>query len=463
MFRLVLLTVASIAVRLIKPQSFRLDGFSLTASSFTTLQWYLKWALPMWAVVDLNSALNRLAANRWGWKSDKSQWVWDKEVAVVTGGSGGIGACVVKRLVSVSGRQSRCLGRQPSRGIFHHRDNIREAAHAIRSDLGCPSILINNAGIGNAYTILDVPPASLQKLFDINLLSHWSTVQEFLPDMIAKKKGHIMSVASLASFVAFAGAVDYACTKAALLAFHEGLTQEIKHRYKCPEIKTSIVHPSWTKSAITSHPTLQAGLKSVGAKLLEPEDVASAMVNQILAAKSGQLVLGPALTKRIRALPLWLQEILRDTQANIVTGNGSTAEGQWSGASSSLQHCTVPRIGVKEPTPHHINTCIHFVIFNSTAKLCALAAAAVSSRVRRLNDHEDGTYIWTRVKINSKLDAPPRPLKHAINIYLLPRLLGICKAARMSATTGFRNMQPLQNAYGLHMGGKALERYSMQR
>ncbi|KAH9861201.1 hypothetical protein IAQ61_010938 [Plenodomus lingam] len=341
MFRLVLLTVASIAVRLIKPQSFRLDGFSLTASSFTTLQWYLKWALPMWAVVDLNSALNRLAANRWGWKSDKSQWVWDKEVAVVTGGSGGIGACVVKRLVS-QGVKVAVLDVSPLEASFTtedrkciryykcditSRDNIREAAHAIRSDLGCPSILINNAGIGNAYTILDVPPASLQKLFDINLLSHWSTVQEFLPDMIAKKKGHIMSVASLASFVAFAGAVDYACTKAALLAFHEGLTQEIKHRYKCPEIKTSIVHPSWTKSAITSHPTLQAGLKSVGAKLLEPEDVASAMVNQILAAKSGQLVLGPALTKRIRALPLWLQEILRDTQANIVTGNGSTAEG----------------------------------------------------------------------------------------------------------------------------------------
>jgi short-subunit dehydrogenase len=190
--------------------------------------------------------------------------------------------------------------------------------------LGSPSILINNAGIGNAYTILDIPPEALKKMFDINLLSHWTATQEFLPAMLAKKKGHIMAVASLASFVALAGAVDYSCTKAALLAFHEGLTQEIKHRYKCPEIQTSIVHPGWTKTAITSHAAIAAGLASARTKLLEPEDVADAMVKQILAVKSGQLVLGPAISPKIRALPLWLQEIVRDSQAKLVTGNGST-------------------------------------------------------------------------------------------------------------------------------------------
>jgi all-trans-retinol dehydrogenase (NAD+) len=152
-------------------------------------------------------------------------------------------------------------------------------------------------------------------------------VQEFLPDMVAKRKGHIMAVASLASFVALAGAVDYSCTKAALLAFHEGLTQELKHRYKCPQIQTSIVHPNWTKSAITSHPAIAAGLKRVGAKILEPEDVAEAMVKQIIEVRSGQLILGPALAPKIRALPLWLQELIRDSQANVVTGSGSTAGG----------------------------------------------------------------------------------------------------------------------------------------
>jgi all-trans-retinol dehydrogenase (NAD+) len=190
--------------------------------------------------------------------------------------------------------------------------------------LGSPSILINNAGIGNASTILDIPLENLRRLFEINLLSHWSTVQEFLPSMIAKRKGHIMSVASLASFVSLAAAVDYSCTKSALLAFHEGLGQELKHRYKCPEIKTSIVHPNWTKTAITAHPALQAGLKRVGIKLLEAEDVAEAMVNQIIAARSGQIILGPGISPKLRALPAWLQEIIRDSQANVVNGSGTT-------------------------------------------------------------------------------------------------------------------------------------------
>ena len=122
-------------------------------------------------------------------------------------------------------------------------DDIHCAAEAIRSDLGPPSILINNAGIGNAYTILDIPSEHLRRLFEINLLSHWGTVKEFLPGMLAQKKGHIISVARLDSFVSLAGAVDYSCTKSALISFHEGLAQELKHRYKCPQVKTTIVHP----------------------------------------------------------------------------------------------------------------------------------------------------------------------------------------------------------------------------
>lgn len=204
------------------------------------------------------------------------------------------------------------------------RDDIHRAAEAIRSDLGPPSILVNNAGIGNAYTILDISMENLRRLFEVNLLSHWSTVQEFLPDMLAKKKGHIMSVASLASFVSLAAAVDYSCTKSALLSFHEGLVQELKHRYKCPQIKTTIVHPGWTKTAITAHPAIQAGLKSVGAKLIEAEDVAEAMVKRVIAARSGQLILGPSISPKLRALPTWLQELVRDSQANVVGGSGST-------------------------------------------------------------------------------------------------------------------------------------------
>jgi all-trans-retinol dehydrogenase (NAD+) len=358
MIRCVSLSLASVILRVVNPENLRFGGeLGLSNSQLSTLHWYLKWALLVWAVVDFNSVLNRWAERRWLWKTDKSVWDWKREVAVVTGGSAGIGACVVKKLTS-HGIRVAVLDISPltegfTHGLLRHRiiafhtnekaderalvryykcditsrDSIHQAAEAIRSDLGSPSILVNNAGIGNAWTVLDIPPENLRKMFDINLLSHWSAVQEFLPDMITRRKGHIMAVASLASFVALAGAVDYSSTKAALMAFHEGLTQELKHRYKCPQIQTSIVHPNWTRSAITSHSAIAAGLKSVGTKVLEPGDVAEAMVRQIIEVKSGQLILGPALVPIIRALPLWLQELIRDSQANVVNGNGSTAGG----------------------------------------------------------------------------------------------------------------------------------------
>lgn len=138
--------------------------------------------------------------------------------------------------------------------------------------------------------------------------------------MIAKKKGHVMATSSMASFVSLAGAADYAATKAGLIAFHESLTQELKHRYKCPQIKTSIVYPFWTRTRLNT-----AIQEKFGNTLKEPEDIAKAMVNQIIAAKSGQLVLGPKLAPLLRGMPMWLQELVRDSQAHIVTGDASSA------------------------------------------------------------------------------------------------------------------------------------------
>jgi short-subunit dehydrogenase len=89
--------------------------------------------------------------------------------------------------------------------------------------MGAPSILINNAGIAHAHTILDTSDEYLRKIFDVNLLSNWYTVKAFLPDMITKNKGHIITIASTASYAGVGGMVDYTATKAGVLAFHEGM------------------------------------------------------------------------------------------------------------------------------------------------------------------------------------------------------------------------------------------------
>jgi short-subunit dehydrogenase len=64
-------------------------------------------------------------------------------------------------------------------------------------------------------------------------------VKEFLPAMVKQNHGHIVTLASMASYSVHAGNVDYACSKASALAFHEGLAQEIKSRYKAPKVRTT--------------------------------------------------------------------------------------------------------------------------------------------------------------------------------------------------------------------------------
>lgn len=95
-------------------------------------------------------------------------------------------------------------------------------AREIRQTWADPSILINNAGIGIPCHIVDTDDAFLQKIFNVNIISHFTTVREFLPSMLKKNKGHIVEVASMASFVSIAGIADYAATKAGVLAFSEG-------------------------------------------------------------------------------------------------------------------------------------------------------------------------------------------------------------------------------------------------
>jgi all-trans-retinol dehydrogenase (NAD+) len=141
----------------------------------------------------------------------------------------------------------------------------------------------------------------LKKTFDINVLSNWYTAKAF-----------ILTMASAASFIGVAGIADYTATKAAILSFHEGLAQEIKHHYKAPNVLTTSVHPNWVRTPLIG--PVEEDLKKGGSVLLEPEDVANAVVQSILSCRGGQVVLPQDVGKvaLLRGLPNWVQETVRD-------------------------------------------------------------------------------------------------------------------------------------------------------
>ena len=124
-------------------------------------------------------------------------------------------------------------------------------AEKVKEIMGAPTILINNAGLLASHTILTTSDAYLRKIFDVNVLSNWYTTKAFLPDMLRHNKGHVVTIASTASFIGVAGLADYAATKAAILSFHEG----------------NFLVPSLTCSMLT-HDSAQPGAQ---APLQQPE------------------------------------------------------------------------------------------------------------------------------------------------------------------------------------------------
>lgn len=90
-------------------------------------------------------------------------------------------------------------------------------------------------------TILDASEEQIRQIFDVNIIAHFLLVREFLPAMIERDHGHVVTIASMASFVTGVRNVDYSCTKAGTLAFHEGLAQELRHVHKARKIRTRSV------------------------------------------------------------------------------------------------------------------------------------------------------------------------------------------------------------------------------
>jgi len=93
--------------------------------------------------------------------------------------------------------------------------------------------------VGHNDLIFSSTEAQVRLVFDVNTISHFLLTKEFVPDMAAKNHGHVVTVASMASFMVHAQNVDYACSKASALAFHEGLAQELKSRYGADKVRTT--------------------------------------------------------------------------------------------------------------------------------------------------------------------------------------------------------------------------------
>lgn len=194
-------------------------------------------------IYGLNRTLNAIARNHWQIRKAGIPWRLSEEIAVVTGGCSGFGLLTTKglarklRKVIVLDISDLPDELKSIPNVAFYKCDItspaamKETGAEIRRAHGIVSILINNAGIAHSHTILDTTPEYLEKVFKINVFSHWYTINEFLPNMLEAKKGYILTLASMASYASTTSLVDYSATKYAVLALHDGLNSELKHRY----------------------------------------------------------------------------------------------------------------------------------------------------------------------------------------------------------------------------------------
>ncbi|OPB42158.1 short chain dehydrogenase/reductase [Trichoderma guizhouense] len=256
-----------------------------------------------------------------GWLSDKvrNNWVsdkydWSKEIVLITGGAAGIGASIVKLLDELKVRvvvlDVQRMTYTASSRVHHFYCDIRSPANVaavaekVVGQIGHPTVVINNAGVVRGKTILDATPEDVRFTFDVNALAPFWVTKAFLPHMVAQNHGMVVTVTSFASWVTVPNLVDYAASKAAAMSFHEGLSAELKTRYNAPKVRTVVVHPGASKTALFT------GFNQGAPFLLpsqEPDSIAEAVVKQILSGRSGQVIMPEAggMLPALRVYPDW--------------------------------------------------------------------------------------------------------------------------------------------------------------
>jgi len=211
------------------------------------------------------------------------------KVAIVTGGSRGIGEAIARALVAegvqvaVTGRDARHLAAarekiersgpgavETLQADVRQLADVERAVNATVARFGGLDILINNAGVGVFKNVGDMAPAEWSEIIDTNLTGVFNACHLALPHMRRRGGGFIVNISSLAGKNPFAGAAAYCASKAGLNAFSEALMQEVRY----DDIRVSYVMPGSVATAFSS------GDEAKGADWkISSDEVAEVVVN----------------------------------------------------------------------------------------------------------------------------------------------------------------------------------------
>jgi len=185
-------------------------------------------------------------------------------VVVITGGAGGIGAALCRRMNEEGAKVAILdLNQDAATSLAHELSGRGPAAKAygvditdyvqveaaiadIESSLGPVDVLVNNAGWDHAARFVDTNPQLWQRLIAINLVGPLNLQHTVVKRMIARSSGHIVNISSDAGRVGSSGESVYSACKGGIIAFTKTLAREVARK----QITVNVVCPGPTETAL---------------------------------------------------------------------------------------------------------------------------------------------------------------------------------------------------------------------
>lgn len=234
----------------------------------------------------------------------------DGKVAIVTGGSNGIGFAVVRGFLQEGAKVVLCGSRKETadaavekllqenpeyvvEGIYPDITNyegVHECVNGLIEKYGKIDILVNNAGISDAHTFLEYDAESFKKVIDLNLLSAFNFSHAVLPNMVERNAGSIINTASISGRDGAPSGIAYPITKAALVSMTTCLAREFAPK----QIRVNAIGPGMTRTNMTNgvpEEYIKAMEQSIPmGYFAEPEDMVGAYV--LLASDDSKYISG---------------------------------------------------------------------------------------------------------------------------------------------------------------------------
>jgi NAD(P)-dependent dehydrogenase (short-subunit alcohol dehydrogenase family) len=218
-----------------------------------------------------------------------TQGVLRGKVALVTGGSRGIGLAVARALaaegvqVAVTGKNEDRLSAarreieaaggsvEALRADVRRYPDVERSIAAVISRFGGLDIVVNNAGIGLFGDVASLEPEQWEEVIDTNLTGVFYVCHAAIPHLRRRGGGFIVNISSLAGKNAFRGGAAYCASKSGLNAFSEALMQEVRY----DGIRVSYVMPGSVATGFSGDETAGADWK------IAPEDVAEVVLDLV--------------------------------------------------------------------------------------------------------------------------------------------------------------------------------------